>query len=100
METFLKAHGLKGARLAAALARAAGDGEAEPMLIDDPARPWLRADLGWHVRAWGQWVLGRARQALAARYPSYAEWISLKGRQKPTRVSRSCWCLTLWECRR
>jgi putative DNA methylase len=27
------------------------------------------ADLSWHVRAWGRWVLERARQELAARYP-------------------------------
>ena len=27
------------------------------------------ADLAWHVRAWGRWVLERARQDLAARYP-------------------------------
>lgn len=28
------------------------------------------ADLAWHVRAWGRWVLERARQELAARYPA------------------------------
>ena len=27
------------------------------------------ANLAWHVRAWGRWVLERARQELAARYP-------------------------------
>jgi hypothetical protein len=27
------------------------------------------ADLAWHVRAWGRWVLERARQDLSARYP-------------------------------
>ena len=27
------------------------------------------ADLAWHVRAWGRWVLERARQDFAARYP-------------------------------
>ena len=75
METFLKAQGLKGTKLAMAVGKAAGDFDAEPMLIDDPNRPWLRADLGWHIRAWGNWVLARARQNLAARYPTYAEWI-------------------------
>jgi adenine-specific DNA methylase len=29
----------------------------------------FEADLAWHVRAWGRWVLERARQDLAARYP-------------------------------
>ena len=76
METFLKAQGLKGARLADAVAKAAGDFDPAPLLIDDPNRPWLRADLGWHVRAWGQWVLGRARQSLASRYPAYAEYMA------------------------
>ena len=28
------------------------------------------ADLAWHVRAWGRWVLERARQELMARYPT------------------------------
>ena len=30
------------------------------------------ADLAWHVRAWGQWVLKDARKILADRYPTYA----------------------------
>lgn len=33
-----------------------------------------RADLAWHVRAWGQWVLGRARGELAQYYPTYADF--------------------------
>lgn len=28
------------------------------------------ADLAWHVRAWGRWVLERAKADLAARYPT------------------------------
>src|SRR5438094_1744463 len=28
------------------------------------------ADLAWHVRAWGQWVLQRAMADLGARYPT------------------------------
>jgi putative DNA methylase len=31
-----------------------------------------RADLAWQVRAWGQWVLDRARRELAQYYPTYA----------------------------
>ncbi|BDG74397.1 DUF1156 domain-containing protein [Roseomonas fluvialis] len=73
MDAFLKAHGFTGARLASAIARAAGEDPTTDM-FQDPARPWLRADLGWHVRAWGGWVLDQARRALAARYPTYAEW--------------------------
>ena len=73
MDAFLKAQGLKGARLAAAISRAAGEDTGRDM-FDAPDRPWMRADLGWHVRAWGGWVLAEARRALAARYPTYAEW--------------------------
>ncbi|MBE7503146.1 MAG: DUF1156 domain-containing protein [Verrucomicrobiales bacterium] len=32
------------------------------------------ADLAWHVRAWGRWVLKRARPELAELYPTYASW--------------------------
>lgn len=34
----------------------------------------LQADLAWHVRAWGQWVLDRARRELAQYYPTYADF--------------------------
>ena len=33
-----------------------------------------RADLAWHVRAWGQWVLDNARRDLAKYYPTYADF--------------------------
>ena len=38
----------------------------------------LEADLAWHVRAWGQWVLDRARRELAQYYPTYADFEPLK----------------------
>ncbi|MFA4943389.1 MAG: DUF1156 domain-containing protein [Lentisphaeria bacterium] len=31
-----------------------------------------KADLAWHVRAWGRWVLNEARKELATFYPTYA----------------------------
>lgn len=31
-------------------------------------------DLAWHVRAWGWWVLQRAKAELARFYPTFAEW--------------------------
>ncbi|MBN1912208.1 MAG: DUF1156 domain-containing protein [Pirellulales bacterium] len=34
----------------------------------------IEADLAWHVRAWGQWVLDRARRELARYYPVYADF--------------------------
>jgi putative DNA methylase len=36
------------------------------------------ADLAWHVRAWGNWVLGRARRELAQYYPTYADFEPIK----------------------
>ena len=33
-----------------------------------------KADLSWHVRAWGQWVLDHARRELADHYPTYADF--------------------------
>jgi len=36
------------------------------------------ANLAWHVRAWGKWVLDRARRDLAKFYPTYADFESLK----------------------
>lgn len=38
----------------------------------------LQADLAWHVRAWGRWVLARARRELAPFYPTYADFEPLK----------------------
>lgn len=34
----------------------------------------LSADLAWHVRAWGRWVLAQARRDLARFYPTYADF--------------------------
>ena len=33
-----------------------------------------KADLAWHVRAWGRWVLDHARLELAQFYPTYADF--------------------------
>ena len=33
-----------------------------------------KADLAWHVRAWGRWVLNEARKELADFYPTYADF--------------------------
>ena len=35
------------------------------------------ADLAWHVRAWGRWVLNKARKELASFYPTYADFESI-----------------------
>lgn len=33
-----------------------------------------RADLAWHVRAWGRWMLAQSRGELAPLYPTYADF--------------------------
>lgn len=38
----------------------------------------LDADLAWHVKAWGRWVLADARKKLSRFYPTYAEWHPLE----------------------
>jgi adenine-specific DNA methylase len=49
-----------------------------------------KADLAWHVRAWGKWVLARARKELARFYPTYADFEPLKPgkryEKQPTRL--------------
>lgn len=49
-------------------------------LLDRPdlAPDVLQADLSWHVRAWGRWILRKARKEMADFYPAYAEFCSLK----------------------
>ena len=75
MEAFLKAKGFKGASLRTFLERLdhgdGGDIQLDLIRHDDPI---LEADLAWHVRAWGRWVLARARKELASCYPTYAEF--------------------------
>ena len=72
---FLKGQGVKAQK---ALAPASAD------LLDAPVS--VEADFAWHLRAWGQRVLDRARRALAVRYPTYAEFEPLRpkgrGRQQ------------------
>ena len=79
MEAFLKAKGFKGASLRTFLERLGhgdgGDIQLDFLQQDDPI---LEADLAWHVRAWGRWVLAKARTELAAYYPTYAEYEPLK----------------------
>jgi len=74
MEQFLKAQGYKGAKLRDKLAEVGF-----PSGGRDNQREFLgplevEADLAWHVRAWGQWVLDRARRELAQYYPVYADF--------------------------
>ncbi|MDH7578536.1 MAG: DUF1156 domain-containing protein [Bacillota bacterium] len=45
--------------------------------------PVPEADLSWHVRAWGRWVLEQARRELAHFYPTYADFEPLKPDGRP-----------------
>ncbi|MGA2659983.1 MAG: DUF1156 domain-containing protein [Verrucomicrobiota bacterium] len=76
---FEKSLGLKGAALRRRLVQQFGDADNEQEfheLKEGPATCGreLKADLAWHVRAWGRWVLDEARKGLAEFYRIYASW--------------------------
>ena len=79
MEGFLKAKGFKGASLRTFLERLGhGDGGEIQLDFIQHDDPILEADLAYHVRAWGRWVLARARKELSSYYPTYAEFEPLE----------------------
>jgi adenine-specific DNA methylase len=51
--------------------------DARPQAAADTGQP-PEADLAWQVRAWGRWVLARARKELARFYPTYADFEALR----------------------
>lgn len=56
-----------------------GRGESLSLLAqEEPDVDLMQAGLAWHVRAWGRWVLDKARKELADLYPTYAEYCSIK----------------------
>jgi putative DNA methylase len=71
MASFFKAQGFKGASLAAELKKLGLDDEASTLRLPgmEPDAD-LEADLAWHVRAWGWWVLQRARADIEHFYPT------------------------------
>lgn len=71
MEAFLKAKGSKGKALQKALAHyGLGEDTANYFAGWDPNEPAPEADLAWHLRAWGRWVLERAKEDLSSYYPT------------------------------
>lgn len=92
MEEFFKAQGFKGAGLRSQLKKLGlsteKKGAAQQRDLTDTAtgreldltieEHTLDADLAWHVRAWGSWVLREARRELARFYPVYADFQPLK----------------------
>lgn len=77
-EYFESGLGLKGAGLKRRLRQHFGDaehdGEFDALRESSADGDDLEADLAWHVRAWGKWVLTWTRQQFAALYPIYATW--------------------------
>jgi adenine-specific DNA methylase len=89
MEAFFKAEGFKGALLRTQLEKLGLGENPEPLLAGTTRDSvHLDADLAWHVRAWGKWVLDRARRDLAAFYPTYADFESLT-RPRPSGATLS-----------
>lgn len=75
MEAFFKAQGLKGALLRTRLERLGLAEDREPQLTGiEAGDSLLEGSLAWHVRAWGRWILNRARKELSEFYPTYAEF--------------------------
>ncbi len=83
MQAFFKAQGLSGQALVTRLAEMGhikSDKEPQLSFLASPAEKVnnegveIQADLAWHVRAWGRWVLAQARRDLAKFYPTYADF--------------------------
>ena len=74
MAAFYKAH----PELALKDRRSERRGGTRSLFAQEESQP-PPADLAWHVRAWGKWVLERARRELARFYPTYAEFQRLDG---------------------
>ena len=63
------------------------------------------ADLAWQVRAWGRWVMERARQDLAARYPTVNDqptvaYLWARTARDPRTGGRIPLLKTFWLCRK
>lgn len=102
MEAFFKAQGFSGAGLAAELQKLGLDDEAATLRLPgmEPAAN-LEADLAWHVRAWGWWVLQRARTDLERFYPTvdgkptvaylWARTVTCKNCRATVPLLKTCW---------
>lgn len=78
MQSFFKAKGLTKARIKGELEKLGHHSEQPTLNNLEQISAGLEADLAWHVRAWGQWVLDRARRELAEYYPTYADFEPIK----------------------
>jgi len=87
MHAFLKSKGFKGATLQVQMDKLRPQTQA-PQAVELPFKEYsiqelpghyntgldLSADLAWHVRAWGRWVLAQAQRDLERFYPTYANF--------------------------
>ncbi|MBI4327842.1 MAG: DUF1156 domain-containing protein, partial [Chloroflexi bacterium] len=83
MQAFLKSKGLSKAQIQRRLEKL---GHLEDQMALDKlelAEGDLEADLAWHVRAWGRWVLDHARRELAQFYPTYADFEPIQKNLRP-----------------
>lgn len=74
MEAFYKAHPQLIGRTKKTRKQTEAESGMFPEYINEDSGRVPRADLAWHVRAWGRWVLDRARKELACFYPTYADF--------------------------
>ena len=78
MDTFYKAHPHLVGRTKMTKKQLANEAGMFPQMVREDSGRAPKADLAWHVRAWGQWVLDQARRELARFYPTYADFEPLE----------------------
>jgi adenine-specific DNA methylase len=78
MNVFYKAHPHLVGRTKKTKKQIDEDAEMFPSMVKEDSGRAPKADLAWHVRAWGRWVLDRARRELAHFYPTYADFEALE----------------------
>jgi len=83
MQAFLKAKGLSKAQIQRRLEKLGHLEDQMSLAKLELAEGDLEANVAWHVRAWGRWVLDRARRELARFYPTYAELEPIKKNLRP-----------------
>lgn len=74
MNSFYKAHPHLIGRTKKTKKQVAEDHGVFPSMVKEDSGRAPKADLAWHVRVWGQWVLANARRELARFYPTYADF--------------------------
>lgn len=89
MNAFYKANPYLSGRTKKTKKQIADDAHTFPQWVKEDSGRAPKADLAWHVRAWGQWVLDRARRELARFYPTYAEFEPLDLRSPAPYEKRS-----------